>query len=102
MRQFNGVSWLPERQLTNSTSNGLTPALAQLANGNIMLVWTSNMAGNYSLYYKTYASGVWSSPSRLTAPQGRDSTPSLVQLRNGTALLYWTRESLSGSVVRYI
>jgi hypothetical protein len=73
-----------------------------MTNGNIMLVWTSNMSGNYSLYYKTYAAGIWSSPSRLTTPQGRDSTPSLVQLRNGTVLLYWTREALSGTVVRYI
>jgi hypothetical protein len=102
MRMFNGISWLPEQQLTSSTSNGLTPALVQQTNGNIMLVWTSNMSGNYSLYYKTYAAGVWSSPSRLTTPQGRDSTPSLVQMRNGTVLLYWTRESLSGTVVRYI
>jgi hypothetical protein len=102
MRKFNGVSWLAEQQLTNKTSNGLTPALVQLTNGNVMLVWTSNMSGNYSLYYKTYAAGVWSSPSRLSAPQGRDSTPSLVQLRNGTVLLYWTRESLAGTVVRYL
>jgi hypothetical protein len=105
MRMYNGVSWLPEQQLTDKSSSGLTPALVQLTNGNVMLVWTSNMAGNYSLYYKTYAAGVWSSPSRLTIPQGtmaRDSTPSLVQLRNGTVLLYWTRESLSGGVVRYI
>jgi hypothetical protein len=102
MRQFNGISWLPEQQLTNNTSNSLTPALAQLTNGNMMLVYSSDKSGNFSLYYKTYASGVWSSPGRLTTPQGRDSTPSLVQLRNGTVILYWTRESLSGSVVRYI
>jgi hypothetical protein len=102
MREYNGISWLPEQQLTNSTSNGLTPALVQMTNGNIMLVYASDKSGNFSLYYKIYASGVWSSPSRLTAPQGRDSTPSLVQLRNGTVMMYWTRESLSGSVVRYL
>jgi Dockerin type I domain len=102
MRQFNGVAWLPEQQLTNSTSNSLTPALAQLNNGNVMLVYTSDKSGNFSLYYQIYGGGVWSNPSRLTTPQGRDSTPTLSQLRNGTVVMYWTRESLSGSVVRYI
>lgn len=102
MRQFNGVSWLPEQKLTNSTSNSLTPALAQLNNGNVMLVYTSDRSGNFSLYYQIYSTGIWSNPSRLTTPQGRDSTPTLSQLRNGTVVMYWTRESLSGSVVRYI
>ena len=102
LRQWNGVSWLPEQQLTNSSSNGLTPALVQMKNGNIMMVYTSDASGNFSLYYKIYSPNSWSSPKRLTVPQGRDSTPSLVQLRNGTIMMYWTRESLSGNVVRYI
>ena len=103
MREYNGVSWLQQQQLTTDPASDLTPALVQLANGNIMLVWTSNRSGNFSLYYKTNSGGVWSGDTRLTSPQGRDSTPSLLQLRNGTMLLYWTRESLvSGSVVRYV
>ncbi len=103
MRIYNGVSWLPQQQLTNDPASDLTPALVQLANGNIMLVWSSNRSGNFSLYYKTNTAGVWSGDTRLTSPQGRDSTPSLLQLRNGTMLVYWTRESLvSGSVVRYV
>ena len=103
MKEYNGVSWLPQQQLTTDPASDLTPALVQLANGNIMLVWTSNRSGNFSLYYKTNSGGIWSGDTRLTSPQGRDSTPSLLQLRNGTLLLYWTRESLvGGSVVRYV
>lgn len=102
MRQWDGKSWLPEQQLTDSTSNGLTPALAQMKNGNVMLVYSSDKTGNFSLYYKVYSSNAWSTPKRISAPQGRDSTPGLVQLRNGTVVMYWTRESLSGGVVRYI
>src|SRR5437870_12007881 len=36
MREYNGVSWLPEQQLTSASASGLTPALVQLANGNVM------------------------------------------------------------------
>jgi hypothetical protein len=103
MRQYNGVSWLSEQQLTTGSANGLTPALAQLSNGTVMLVWASDKTGTYSLFYKSYTGGAWTGGSQLTFPQGRDSTPSLLQLRNGTLLLFWTRESLvNGSVVRYI
>jgi len=54
------ITWGPPSQ-TNTY-----PSLAQLNNGTIILVWSSNQTGYYNLYYKLYNAGVWSKPNQLT------------------------------------
>ncbi len=106
LRTYNGVYWSQEQEITGSPGHDLDPSIVQLANTSMALVWSSDrvLANNYSLYIKTYNSGVWSSDQRLTStPDAGDSGPSLLQLRNGTFWVFFTRQTVSGSnVYRYV
>lgn len=69
------------------------PAVAQMQDGKIWLVWSKEILGNLTLYYKTSSDlgNTWSDEMNITtAPaQGYDQNPSIMQAENGTIWVAW-------------
>lgn len=108
LRSFNifgttGV-WGDQQTLVNSGGayDDITPTIAQLNNGTVILVWSRGLGAaqplTYNLYTQSYTNGQWSSPTGLvvTANVGTYN-PTLVHLVNGTIWLAWTKVGTSGS-----
>ena len=97
----NGFGWSGEIPLINSNGafDDITPTLAQLINGTIILVWSRGAPGSggcfqgnlYSLYAESYTNGKWSNPTTLTQGLGDDITPAITRLQDGRIMLAWTR-----------
>src|SRR6266581_1210969 len=93
---WNGSAWAAPKQVTSDPNQNITPVLAPLSNGSMMILWSSNRtAGNrYQLFYKLY-SGLTTKPSptssdiRLTTSLLNDSQPSAFQDRNGRIWTVW-------------
>jgi hypothetical protein len=69
------------------------PAIAQISDGKIWLLWSKEILGNLTLYYKSSPDlGItWSDEMNLTmAPaNGHDQNPSIMQAENGTIWVAW-------------
>lgn len=91
----NGIWSLPT-PLTN-TGHETTPAITQLANSTIILIWASNQTLDYHLVYKRFNAlrGTWFPTTQLTSPPSgsQDSSPSASLSRDGTLWLFWNREN---------
>ena len=79
------------------------PALASLADGGAMLLWTraegdSALApGSGEIYSSVFSGVAWSAPSRLTDDQADDSAPAVCAMSGDSALAVWLREEPAGS-----
>ncbi len=96
-KTMTGVVWSPTYNFTNSGWNA-APSLAQLTNGTILLLWSSNATGNWDLYYKRYNGAQWSSTVQLTTTLSDDTLSSATVGRDGTLWLVWTRLSASCTI----
>lgn len=92
----NGVSWSPDKQLTNNTWRDYSPAIIQnTVDGKIWVFWHSNPSGGmteYDIYYKIYDGLTWSSDIQLTVAPGQDTNPAAVQTRDDTIWVFWTSD----------
>lgn len=88
--KWNQYGWSGSIPMTDHPSQDITPAITQLQNGTILLVWSSNRGTDYDLYLKRY-NGLNASPESLlvTAP-GNDLGPELVTRSNGEVWLVWS------------
>ncbi len=80
----------------------ISPSLAQLQNGTIILAWSSNSTGHYNIYYKLYNNGVWSSSSRLTTITSDDYLSKMTVSSDNTVWVFWERDSSSTSCINNI
>ncbi len=94
-RTFNGTSWSPLRTLSTSSRFGATPGLAQLQNGTIILLWSSNQTGHWNLYYQMF-NGIFSASVQLTSVSSDDFFSSATVASNSTLWVFWERIPKSG------
>jgi hypothetical protein len=92
------ITWGPPSEADTN------PALAQLSNGTIILVWSSNQTGYYSLYYKLFNTGGWSTVRPLTvscttgcAIGDGDFAPNVVVGKDSSVWVFWDRELTAGA-----
>jgi|SRR2546428_1144215 len=103
----NGFGWSGQIPLVNSggTYDDITPTLAQLTNGTIILAWSRGSTGSgacssqrtYDIYTQRYTNGVWSSPVPLVQAAGDDLTPAMARLKDGRVMLVWTRCTIANA-----
>jgi hypothetical protein len=87
----NGVTWSPDLQLTNNSVDDLKPAIVQLANGTVMIVYQSYLSGSHEICYKTTNDGItWSNVIQLTSDPAHDKGPSATQTQDGRIWAVWT------------
>jgi len=89
-----GASWSEATQLTSHPASDLKPAVRQMSDGQIWVVWASSRSGSYDLYRKTsFDNGIsWSDETRLTTDSSLDKMPSLAQMSDGSIWLVWASD----------
>jgi len=89
-----GGTWSNDTQLTFHSGRDLKPAIRQMSDGTIWIVWSSNRSGGYDLYLKTSQNNgdSWSDDMQLTTDPSLDKMPSLAQMSNGTIWLVWASD----------
>jgi len=98
----NGFGWSGQIPLVNSNGafDDITPALAQLINGTIILVWSRGGPGGtggcfgantYGIYSESYTNGKWSTPTVVVQTPGDNITPALSRLKDGRVMMVWSR-----------
>ena len=86
----NGETWSADIQLTNNGVDDLRPAITQLNNGTIMIVWQSYTPDNHNIVCSTTIDGVsWSDIQLLTSDPARDKAPALTQTADGSIWVVW-------------
>jgi len=112
-KTWNGITWSnPQRVINDPVDDDETPYVASLANGSMMITWSSNRTGNnvYQLFYRLYSGNTTKiSPTtsviRLTTGTLNDTQPSVAQDRNGRIWVTWSRQnqttSASGVAIFY-
>jgi hypothetical protein len=72
------------------------PAITQMHDGKIWLVWSKEILGNLTLYYKSSSNlgRTWSDETNLTKTpaQNNDQNPSIMQAADDTIWLVWTSD----------
>src|SRR6266705_1481345 len=71
----------------------ISPSLAQLQNGTIILAWSSNSTGHYNIYYKTLRANQWSSDTAFTTNSYWSSFPYPTATPDGRVWLAWSSTS---------
>jgi hypothetical protein len=85
----NGATWSNDTQLTDDSTDDLSPSIIQLINGTIMLVWQSNRLGNHDIFYMTTNGTSWSDPKQLTTDSEQDKGPHITQTKDGRIWVVW-------------
>jgi len=72
------------------------PAVTQMSDGKIWLVWSKAIMGNLTLFYKNSSDlgATWSSESNLTEvlTPGNNQNPTIIQAQNGTIWIAWASD----------
>ena len=91
----NRFGWSGQTALVSDSSDNIAPALGELANGTIILVWSRGTGshGTYDLYWKGYNGTRWTSISPLVQGNRDNFTPSLTRSSDGTVWLAWSRSN---------
>lgn len=86
-----GINWSNAKQLTSNSFNDTMPALAQMKNGNIWVVWSSDRSGSSDIFYKVYNGISWSNDTPLNPASSIETEvqPAIVQAIDGNILIFW-------------
>jgi hypothetical protein len=89
-----GTNWSNDTRITFHSSHDLKPAISQMSDGTVWIVWSSDRSGEYDLYSKFSPDGgdSWSDDMRITTASGSDKMPSLAQMFDGTIWLVWASD----------
>ncbi len=96
LMQNNGYGWGGESVVVNSSYDDISPSIAQLNNGTILLVWSRGSAGSfnsYNIYAESYTKSKWTKPSALIVNSPSNFDPVLTKTTDGTVWLVWSRSS---------
>ena len=79
-----GVQWSSPIRVTDDASSEIQPALIQLQNRTYVVVYASDISGNFDIYLKySHWGGYWSDPVRTTNSQYDEKEPAIYQPANG-------------------
>ncbi|HZY93310.1 MAG TPA: sialidase family protein [Candidatus Bathyarchaeia archaeon] len=97
LKTFNGIRWTPTTSIVAGSAGVANshPALAQLRDGSVMLLWSSNATRNWNLYYKTFLNNAWSLTIQLSSGPF-DDTWSRMVMSGSTLWLTWQRDNSAG------
>jgi hypothetical protein len=98
----NGETWSTAVQLTDNSVDDLRPAIVQLANGTIMIVFQSYVSDNHDILYMTTNDGTsWSNPAQLTTDVAHDKGPAVTRMKDGKIWVAWTSIRTSDYEIYY-
>lgn len=88
-----GLSWNPAVRITDHKEWDWAPALVQMSDGTLRIVWASARDGAKDLWERTSKDGAaWTAPERLGVNgKDHDDYPSVHRASDGSLLLAWVR-----------
>src|SRR5436853_2328173 len=91
----NRFGWSGQTALVHDNNDNIAPALAELANGTIILVWSrgTGLLGTYDLYWMGYNGTRWTSIRPLVQAPEDNLTPALTRTSDGKIWLVWSRST---------
>ena len=97
-----GGTWTTPQNITTKGQN-VGPALVQLGNKTVMMLWSAQPSSNScspycNIYYSKYNGG-WTKPVRLTNGNFNDTSISSAVDQSGTLWIAWTRTITNCSVL---
>jgi hypothetical protein len=88
----NGETWSSALRLTNGKPSDNCPVVAEDRDGNIWVVWDTNMGGDREIFYKIYDGVSWSTENSLTSNSHEDVEPSAVQTADSLLWVIWASD----------
>jgi hypothetical protein len=96
-RNFDGVTWGPETQLTTNKQPNSGVGLLVTRDGRIWAAWHRMIAsGVYAIFLRVFDGVAWGPEQQITNSSMVDSLPHLRQMTDGRVWLVWNR-SASGN-----
>jgi len=83
-------------QITSSSTDEISPAVAMDSNDNIVVAWVDNTAGGKDIYLQKYdftGSPVWTSPKTIAATSDDEYSPAVKTDPAGNIYLAWTENN---------
>ena len=89
-RELQGAKWAaPEAVETRETADILRPSAAYDGQGQLHVIWSAQVDGNWDLYERRKNGESWSAIERLTVAEGSDFNPRVVADPQGNLWLAW-------------
>ena len=98
------IDWSPDMRLTWNGSDDWHPSITEASDGRTWIVWHSQRAGNYEIFYKTYDSSLvhpWSPSTRLTTNTSVDRTPCITHATDGKIWVGWSSNRMGNYDIFY-
>ena len=95
-KTYDGNSWTSEARLTNDPSQDNSPTVLNLANGTVVIVWSSNRSGNFDIYLARIDDGANPETVNLTDDVDKargtkhDEAPAVVETKEAV-WVFWQR-----------
>src|SRR5262249_51188405 len=92
----NGYGWGGPSRIVNGDFDDISPSIAQLDNGTVILAWSRGNQGNlnsYNIYTQNYSNGKWTIPSPLVTSSPPNFDPVLTKAGDGSLWMIWSRAS---------
>ena len=88
-----GVTWSSARQVTSQPDYDGDADVAEMANGDLWIVWASNRNGHDGIWYSKSADGgvTWSAAAEIPNDPVWQTHPSIAQASNGKIWVFWFR-----------
>jgi len=93
--------WSSAKKLTTHPSDDRMPSAITTADGKLWVVWSSDRAGNFEIYYKIYNGFSWSPDTRLTNHPSKDESPSVIQDKDDDIWVVWSSDRTGNSEIYY-
>ena len=90
-RTFDGLEWSPASRLTTDCGADLAPALVNLGDGTLWVVWVSDRSGHFEIYYKVFDGASWSEDMVLAATSDKAESPTVVATSDGQVWLAYRK-----------
>ena len=85
----NGLSWTDPMRLTDYSEEDTNPAVVQLRNGSIWLVWRRRIVDNDEIFYRLYQGSSWGNEVQFTNTNALDRMPSIMQASDNRVWIFW-------------
>jgi len=91
-RTFDGAQWSAAGRLTESPGADLEPALLDMGDGTLWLVWSSDRGGHLEIYHKVFDGASWSADLKLAATDKDAGCPTIVRAWDGQVWLAYAKD----------
>lgn len=96
------VTWSDDNRLTWIRCFDGLPAITQMNDGSIWILWETDIRGDTDIAYRIYDGVSWTDPDLLTFDSSNDIHPAILQAENGTIWVFWSSDKAGNYDIFYM